>query len=61
MTVSPGERDRSIDQEMREIANEAQLDSDLSAVPPRFSNATITALLLVLAALGVMIGSTLIN
>ncbi|NML76511.1 hypothetical protein HHL25_20455 [Rhizobium sp. S-51] len=46
---------------MREIANEAQLDSDLSAVPPRFSNATIIALLLVLAALGVMIGSTLIN
>lgn len=61
MTVSPGERDRSIDQEMREIANEAQLDSDLSAVPPRLSNATVIALLLVLAALGVMIGSTLLN
>ena len=61
MTVSPRERDRSIDQEMREIANEAQLDSDLSAVPPRFSNATIIALLLVLAALGGMIGSTLIS
>lgn len=61
MTVSPGERDRSIDQEMREIANEAQLDSDFSAVPPRLSNATVIALLLVLAALGVMIGSTLLN
>lgn len=54
------ERDRRIDLQTREIAQEAKLDADLASVPPRWRATTVIVVSLILLALAVMIGSALI-
>lgn len=53
-------RDRRIDLQTREIAQEAKLDTDLgSMVPPRWRGSTVIVVSLILLALALMIASAL--
>lgn len=55
------ERDRRIDLQTREIAQEAKLDTDLgSMVPPRWRASTVIVVSMILLVFAVMIGSALI-
>lgn len=54
------ERDRRIDLQTREIAQDAKLDTDLgSMVPPRWRASTVIVVSLIVLALAVMIVSVL--
>lgn len=54
------ERDRRIDRQTRDMAQEAKLDSDLgSMVPPRWRASTVIVVLLIVATLVAMLASIL--
>ncbi|MBW8320573.1 MAG: hypothetical protein K0M47_14810 [Rhizobium sp.] len=54
------ERDRRIDLQTREIAQEAKLDTDLeSMVPPRWRGSTVLVVSVILLAFAIMIASIL--
>lgn len=60
MPESLSDRDRRIDRQTRDMAQEAKLDSDLeSMVSPRWRGSTVTIVLLIVATLVAMLASIL--
>jgi len=53
------ERDRRIDRKNREIAQEAKLDADLAAAPPRWRGSSVIVAVLVIVTLGLIAVSIL--
>ena len=53
------ERDRRIDRQNREIAQEAKLDADLAAASPRWRGSSVIVAVLVIVTLGLIVVSVL--